>query len=82
MAVKTITVTEDAYAAVKSMKGPGESFSDTFLRISKRRALSSFFGALSGEAGERFERAILEARKRRNKAHQGRMKEIIEALRD
>ena len=81
MATKTITVTEGAYEAVKSLKARSESFSELFMRISKRKPLSSFFGVLSGEAGERFEKAILEARKKRNEARQARMKKIVEALR-
>ncbi len=82
MATKTITVRESAYEAVKSMKEPGESFSDMFLRISKKKPLSAFFGILSGKAGEEFEKAILEARKRRNKVHKERMNKVIEALQE
>ncbi len=81
MAVKTITVTEGAYEALKSLKGANESFSKTLLRVAKRKPLSSFFGVLSGETGERFEKAVLEARKKRNESHRARMKKIIEALR-
>jgi predicted CopG family antitoxin len=33
MAIKTITVTEDAYQAVKRLKKGEESFSDLFLRL-------------------------------------------------
>ena len=36
MAVKTITVTEEAYGAVKQLKTRDESFSDLFLRIGKK----------------------------------------------
>lgn len=81
MAVKTITVTEDAYQALKSLKSTSESFSETILRVAKRKPLSSFFGVLSEERGERLETAIIEARKRRNVAHRARMKNIVEALR-
>lgn len=82
MAVKTITITEKAYEALKSKKASSESFSETILRVAKRKPLSSFFGVLSGETGEKFEKAILEARKKRNQAHQARMKNMIEALRN
>lgn len=37
MVVKTITITEDAYVAVKSLKNDDESFSDLFLRLGKQR---------------------------------------------
>lgn len=36
MTTKTITVTEDAYAAVRRLKNETESFSDLFLRLGKR----------------------------------------------
>lgn len=81
MATKTITVTENAYEAVKSLKASSESFSELFMRIAKRKPLSSFFGVLSAESGEQFEKAILEARKKRNEGHQARIKKIVEALR-
>lgn len=80
MAVKTITVTEDAYNTLKAMKKDEESFSDAILRIGKRRPLSDFFGVLGKESGERFEKAIMDARKRRNASHQKRIKRIREEL--
>lgn len=81
MTVKTITVTEDAYLALKSLKATSESFSKTILRVAKRKPLSSFFGVLSKESGERLENAVIEARKRRNEAHRARMEKIVDALR-
>ncbi len=80
MAVKTITIREDAYEALKAMKAPSESFSGTILRIAKRKPLSSFFGALSKESGESLEKAIIERRKRSMKSHRARMKRIIKEM--
>ncbi len=37
MAVKTITVTENAYDAMKRLKGADESFSELFIRIGKKQ---------------------------------------------
>jgi predicted CopG family antitoxin len=82
MVVKTITVTKDAYAALKALKEPRESFSETILRVAKRKPLSAFFGVLGKESGERLEKAVLEMRKRRNEAHRARMKEIIRAFKE
>lgn len=50
MTIKSLTVTEDAYDALKALKYGGESFSETILRISsdKRGAAAKFFGALKG----------------------------------
>jgi predicted CopG family antitoxin len=80
MATKTITVTEDAYEALKALKTRGESFSETIIRVAKRKPLSAFFGALSKESGERLERAVSELRERRNAAHRARMKHIAREL--
>lgn len=80
MAVKTITVTEDAYEALRAMKEESESFSQTILRVTRRRPLRDFFGVLSKESGERVERAIGEIRKRRNSAHHKKLRELSRSL--
>jgi len=79
MSTKTITVTVAAYEALKSLKEPKESFSDTLLRVAKRKPLSTFFGVLSKKSGENLERAVAEMRKQRNEAHRVRLKHIMEA---
>lgn len=81
MAVKTITVKESAYEALKSLQLSRESFSDTILRIAKRKSLSLFYGVLSKKTGERLEKGILTMRKKRNEAHKARIKQIIEEFR-
>ncbi len=80
MTVKTITVTEDAYEALKSKKEPNESFSEAILRITKRRPLSEFYGILKGESGEEFEKAIMERRKAHTKSHLERIERIRKEL--
>jgi predicted CopG family antitoxin len=37
MAVKTITITTEAYDAIKNLKKPEESFSELFIRISPKK---------------------------------------------
>ncbi len=81
MAVKTITVTEDAYEALKSLKTSNESFSKTILRVAGRRSLKEFVGVLSEESANRLEGAIKEMRRRHSEAHRKRMKKIIKAFR-
>ena len=81
MAVKTITVTRDAYDALKGLKAPHESFSKTILRVAKKKPLDMFFGVLSKESGERLEHTIRELRKKRTAAHRARLKHIVEELR-
>ncbi len=80
MTVKTITIKEDAYEALKAMKAPNESFSRTILRIAKRKPLSYFYGILSKKSGETLEKNIMEMRKRNSKLHKERMKRIIKEL--
>ena len=47
MTIKTITVTEDAYNAIKKMKLGDESFSDLFLRIGEGNLkIKDLIGAL------------------------------------
>lgn len=69
MVVKTITVTKNACEAIKVTNGNNESFSETLLRITKRKPLSAFFGVLSDETGKRMEKAIAEARALLNKSY-------------
>ena len=80
MAVKTITITIDAYEALRSLKSGEESFSSMILRIAKRKPLSTFFGALRKDSGERVEKAIKTARTRRNMAHRLRVERIAKGL--
>lgn len=80
MSTKTITVTVAAYEALKSLKEQKESFSDTLLRVAKRKPLSNFFGTLNKKTSERLEQAVLDMRKQRNDAHRTRLKQIAEAL--
>lgn len=82
MAVKTITVTENAYFALSNMKEPNESFSDVILRVSRMRPLSDFFGILSSESGEKLEKVIYDARKKRNKAHKLKIERIVQEMRN
>lgn len=58
MAVKTITVTEEAYNALKGLKVPRESFSKTILRVARKKPLKAFFGVLSQDTAEKMEKAM------------------------
>lgn len=65
MATRSITLTVEAYDALKARKAQGESFSETILRIAKRKPLSACFGVLGAESGARLEQAVLELRVKR-----------------
>lgn len=65
MASKTISLSDDAYAALVSARRPGESFSDTVRRLVRRRSLTELFGALPAEGAESVARSIDANRKER-----------------
>ena len=80
MAVKTITITDNAYTALKSLKNERESFSDTIMRIAGKKPLRSFIGILSKKSAEDI-KDIIERRRRKNLGlHKIRIKETISAF--
>ncbi|MBO8182457.1 MAG: antitoxin VapB family protein [Archaeoglobus sp.] len=42
MAHKTLTISEEAYNALRKLKGKGESFSDVIIRITKKASLLEY----------------------------------------
>ena len=80
MTVKTITVTEDAYEALKSLKESDESFSKTILRVAAKKSLRDFVGVISKESAGRIEHAIKETRKENTVRHRKRMDRIVREL--
>lgn len=80
MAVKTITITEEAYNALSGLKISGESFSNTILRVSRKKSLWEFAGAISEESAQRLEHTIKERRRMRTIAHRERVKRIVSEL--
>ncbi|MBI4450521.1 antitoxin VapB family protein [Candidatus Woesearchaeota archaeon] len=81
MAVKTITVTTAAYDALKYLKGRHESFSETILRVTKRRSLWEFAGAISEASAAKLEAAIKESRTRHTESHRKRIARMAAQLR-
>jgi len=82
MAVKTITITVDAYNALNNLKETRESFSQAILRISRRKPLRMFYGAVSKRNGERLEKAVTDLRKKRKEQHLQRMSKIARAFQE
>ena len=80
MAVKTITVTTDAYEALKSLKEKNESFSETILRVYGKKSLLEFAGALSESSACKIENHIREKRKLHREMRNKRMKRLIGEL--
>lgn len=64
MGSKTISVSDEAYARLKALKRPNESFSDTINRLTGRKRLSEIAGVLDDEDIEVIERAVASIRTR------------------
>jgi predicted CopG family antitoxin len=64
MGVKTVSLSDEAYARLKSRKRPGESFSDVVNRLTSRRRLSELVGALDDGDVDIIQTAIASARSR------------------
>ncbi len=77
MAVKTITITNEAYFALKSLKADEESFSKAIMRIAKKKSLRSFFGVLDTKSADKLEYTINDLRKTRNNSRKKRLSRLI-----
>ena len=79
MVIKSLTITQEAYNALKQLKVGQESFSQIILRVSKEKKgnnLGRFFGVLKGKEGEEFEKRIKEGRKEFEKEQKEREKRL------
>ncbi|HEX9341298.1 MAG TPA: antitoxin VapB family protein [Thermoplasmata archaeon] len=63
MAVKTITVTEDAYRKLARLKRSGESFSDVINRVLGGPSAKTLIGVLDAEGGDDVEREVRRMRR-------------------
>ena len=85
MAVKTITITEEAYEALRRMKMESESFSRGILRVSQEKKINpvvKYFGVLKDSKKEMAElrRKIKERRAEIDKEAEERSRKIRERL--
>ena len=62
MASKTITISEDAYERLKSLKEEDESFSDVINKLTRDRSLLEIAGILSEDEADELEENIKERR--------------------
>ena len=81
MGTRTLTVTEEAYERLASIKKEGESFSEVINRMTGRRDIMDFFGVLSEDAAVELERNIKESRKKHREKRRKRIEQIGEQLR-
>jgi predicted CopG family antitoxin len=64
MGSRTISVSDEAYARLKALKKPGESFSDIINRLTSRKRLSEIAGTLNDEDVVVIEKAVASVRAR------------------
>ncbi len=73
MAVKTITITKDAYDVLRKMKHGNESFSDVVRRLSSdKKSVKEFLGILKDTDAEAFHARVRGIRKNVSKSFERR----------
>ncbi len=83
MVIKTITVTEDAYEALKKLKHENESFSQLFKRLGDTKVtVNDIFGLSksSKEESDEFLKRVSGVRKNMNKDMEKRMHDVRSRL--
>jgi len=55
---KVISISDDVYNLLKSLKRENESFSEVIRRLTKKATISNFSGVLSKEAADEMEKVI------------------------
>lgn len=79
MGFKTITVTDEAYNAIKGLKQENESFSELFKRMGTRQLKVKDilrFAKHTPEEAEEFRKRVLAVRKQMNKDMEERIKRV------
>ncbi len=82
MVIKSLTITEEAYNALKTLKYNNESFSEVILRLSKEKIglVSKYFGVLKSEEGKNFELRVKKNRVKIEKDFMNRTKHVRGSL--
>jgi len=79
MATKNISITEEAYKRLASLRKNNESFSELIIEVTTKKAkLSDFHGIISDKAADTLEKSIKESRKIHRKLHQKRIERLKE----
>lgn len=80
MSTKTVSLSEDAYERLKSLKEDKESFSDVVRKITETSNVSKFHGVLSEDTADEIEESIRENREGNRERHSERVKSIADDL--
>ena len=79
MATKTISITEEAYRRLASLRGrENESFSEVINKVTGNNRLMDYFGILSEASADRLEKNIKKIRKLREGSEKKRRKRLEE----
>ena len=80
MGTRTISIDDDAYKRLASLKKDNESFSIVIKRVTSGNSLSLIQGILSKESADKMEKAIMRSRKEQRKMREQRIKKIQKQL--
>jgi predicted CopG family antitoxin len=76
MATKTLSITEEAYDILRSIKGENESFTNAIIRLADKKSILELAGLISEEEAKSIKSAI----KKRREESRGRINKIMESL--
>jgi len=79
MATRNISITDEAYQRLKTLKQPNESFSVVITRLTGKRSMKELLGALSRKEADRLERNIARVHEARAKLDRYRGNRLREA---
>lgn len=79
MATRNISITEEAYQRLKTLKQRNESFSVVITRLTGKRSMKELLGVLSREEAARLEYNIVSVHEARAKLDRHRGKRLREA---
>ncbi len=80
MATKNISITEEAYRRLATLRRANESFSEIINQLTNKRRLLDFAGVLSEESADRIEKHIRKRRAAFDKERERRRKRLVRQL--
>lgn len=81
MGTKNISISDEAYRRLASLKHDNESFSIVITRLTGKRSLTEIFGVLSQKEADSIENNIKRVRHERERADKNRRQRLQEVFR-